>query len=77
MNIVYNEAGVRKKMTTDLVVGAFGLNTALIKRIVGKEFGYREPESVRTCNAELHLGRSYIQQRFHRTIFVFALGINP
>ena len=77
VNIVYKEAGVRKKMSTDLVVGAFGLNTALIKRIVGKEFGYREPESVRTCNAELHLGRSYIQQRFHRTIFVFALGIKP
>lgn len=77
VNIVYKEAGVRKKMSTDLAVGAFGLNTSLIKRIVGKEFGYREPESVRTCNAELHLGRSYIQERFHRTIYVFALGIKP
>ncbi|MBI2470861.1 MAG: hypothetical protein HYV59_06415 [Planctomycetes bacterium] len=77
VNIVYKEAGVQKKMSTDLVVGAFGLNTSLIKRIVGKEFGYREPQSVRTCNAELHLGRSYIQERFHRTIYVFALGIKP
>ncbi len=77
VNIVYKEAGVRKKMSTHLVVGAFGLNTALIKRIVGAEFGYREPKSVRTCNAELHLGRAYIQQRFHKTIFVFALGIKP
>ena len=36
MNIVYKEAGVQKKMSTDLVLGAFGLNTAPIKRIVGK-----------------------------------------
>lgn len=77
VNIVYKEADVRKKMSVDLVVGAFGLNTALIKRIVGKEFGYREPESVRTCNAEIHLGKSFIQERFHNSIYVFALGIKP
>ena len=77
VTIVYNEAGIRKKIFTDLVVGAFGLNTALIKRIVGKEFGYREPQSVRTCNSELHLGRSFIQERFKNTIYVFALGIKP
>ncbi|MEP9412216.1 MAG: hypothetical protein HRF42_12620 [Candidatus Brocadia sp.] len=77
VNIVYREADVRKKMSADLIVGAFGLNTALIKRIVGKEFGYREPKSVRTCNAELYLGRSFIQERFHNTIYVFALGIKP
>lgn len=77
VNIVYKEADVRKRMSADLIVGAFGLNTALIKRIVGKEFGYREPKSVRTCNAELYLGRSFIQERFHNTIYVFALGIKP
>ncbi|NUN22419.1 MAG: hypothetical protein HUU09_03010 [Candidatus Jettenia caeni] len=77
INIVYCEAGVRKKMTAHLVVGAFGLNTSLIKRIVGKEFGYREPQSVRTCNTELHLGRSFIQKNFRNTIYVFALGIKP
>ncbi len=75
VNIVYKEADVRKKMSADLIVGAFGLNTALIKRIVGKEFGYREPKSARTCNAEIHLGSSFIQERFHHTIYAFALGI--
>ena len=77
VNIAYKGAGIREKMSTDLVGGAFGMNTSLIKRIVGKEFGYREPGSVRTCNAELHLGRSYIQERFNKTIYVFALGIKP
>ena len=77
VKIVYKKADVREKISTDLVVGAFGLNTSLIKRIVGKEFGYREPGSVRTCNAELHLGRSYIQEHFHKIIYVFALGIKP
>lgn len=77
VNIVYKEAHIRKKMSADLIVGAFGLNTALIKRIVGKEFGYREPKSVRTCNAEIYLERSFIQERFHNSIYVFALGIKP
>lgn len=77
VNIVYKEADVRKKMSADLIVGAFGLNTALVKRIVGKEFGYREPKSVRTCNAEIYLGSSFIQERFHNTIYAFALGIKP
>lgn len=77
VNIVYREADIRKKMSADLIVGAFGLNTALIKRIVGKEFGYQEPKSVRTCNAELYLGSSFIQERFHNTIYAFALGIKP
>ncbi|MBE7444574.1 MAG: hypothetical protein HS132_04770 [Planctomycetia bacterium] len=77
VNIVYKEAEVRKKISADLIVGAFGLNTALIKRIVGKEFGYREPKSVRTCNAELYLGHSFIQERFRNTIYVFALGVKP
>ncbi|NUO09456.1 MAG: hypothetical protein HUU08_12390 [Candidatus Brocadia sp.] len=77
VNIVYKEADVRKKMSVDLIAGAFGLNTAIIKRIVGKEFGYREPESVRTCNAEIYLGRPFIRERFHNTIYVFALGIKP
>ncbi|MGQ3684680.1 MAG: hypothetical protein ACUBOA_06700 [Candidatus Loosdrechtia sp.] len=77
VNIVYREAGIRKSMSVHLAVGAFGLNTSLIKRIVGKEFGYREPQSVRTCNAELYLGRSFIQENFQKTIYVFALGIKP
>lgn len=77
INIVYQESGIRKKMSFDLVVGAFGLNTALTKRIVGKEFGYQEPKSVRTCNAELFLGKDFIQEQFHNTIYTFALGIKP
>jgi len=77
VNIVYVESGVRKKIAADLVVGAFGLDTALIKRIIGKDFGYREPPSVRSCNAALCLGHSYIQERFRNTIHVFAPGIKP
>lgn len=76
-NIVYREAGVRKRMSVNLVVGAFGVNTALTKRIVGKKLKYREPRSIRTCNAELPLGKSYIKNRFQKTIYVFSLGIKP
>lgn len=77
VNIVYKESEVRKKLSCDLITGAFGLNTSLIKRIIGGKFGYREPKSVRTCNSELYLGRSFIQERFQKTIYVFALGIKP
>ncbi|MBM4053138.1 MAG: hypothetical protein FJ264_00400 [Planctomycetes bacterium] len=76
-NIVYREAGIRKKMAVNLVVGAFGVNTVLTKRIVGKKYGYCEPRSIRTCNAELPLGRSFIESRFQKKIYVFSLGIKP
>ncbi|MDR4509659.1 MAG: hypothetical protein MRJ65_15755 [Candidatus Brocadiaceae bacterium] len=77
VNIHYREYGIKKSISVDLVVGAFGINSPLVKRIVGKEFGYREPRSVRTCNAELPLGHAYIHKRFRNTIYVFALGIKP
>lgn len=77
VNIVYREEGIRKKISVSLAVGAFGVNTSLTKRIVGKKHGYREPRSIRTCNAELPLGRSYIRERFQRTIYIFSLGIKP
>lgn len=77
VNIVYAESGIRKKISADLVVGAFGLDTELTKRIVGRKFGYREPQSVRSCNASLYLGHAFIQEQFRNKIHVFAPMIGP
>jgi len=37
VNIHYREDGLKKSMSVDLVVGTFGINSTLIKRIVGKD----------------------------------------
>ena len=77
VNVVYAESGVRKKIVADLAVGAFGLDTELTKRIVGRNFGYRPPLSVRSCNASLYLGHAFIQEKFRNTVHVFAPVIKP
>ncbi len=77
VNVVYVESGVREKIAADLAVGAFGLDTELTKRIVGRKFGYRTPQSVRSCNASLYLGHAIIQKKFHNAVHVFAPEIKP
>ncbi len=77
VNLVVIKDGVRETMQADLIVGAFGLNSVIAKRIVGPGVKYRPPRSMRACNAELHLGKEYIKERFDGNIYCFSLGIDP
>ena len=77
VNLTTLKDGVRTNIQADLVVGAFGLNTSVVKRIVGPGVNYEPPESIRACNAELHLGKEHIEKYFGKNIFCFALGIHP
>ena len=76
VNLIFTQNNVRRNIQADLVVGAFGLNTTIVKRIVGEGVKYKPPKSIRACNAELHLGKDFIK-RFHGTIHCMSLGINP
>jgi flavin-dependent dehydrogenase len=58
----------------DLVVGAFGLNTAILEKIVALEFGYRPPRWERAFQAELELGADHIRNRLGNSIHVFSPG---
>lgn len=77
IDLVIVKDSVRSNIQADLVVGAFGLNTTIVKRIVGEGTRYRPPHSVRACNAELYLGASFIREQFNNKIYCLALGIGP
>ena len=77
VDIVIIKDGIRSNIQADLVVGAFGLNTTIVKRMLGWKVKYKPPRSVHACNAELPLGSAYIKEHFGNNIYCFALGIDP
>lgn len=55
----------------DLVVGAFGVNTFLMKEVEKIGRGYRRPQTLRTFQAEFKLGFEEIRRRFGSYIHVY------
>ncbi|MBI2252166.1 MAG: hypothetical protein HYU63_05435 [Armatimonadetes bacterium] len=58
----------------DLIAGAFGLNTKMLGKIEGLNFGFRSPKMRRAFQTELHLGKEFIKN-LKGEIHIFALGI--
>ncbi|MEK6589856.1 MAG: NAD(P)/FAD-dependent oxidoreductase [Nitrospinota bacterium] len=54
----------------DLLVGAFGVNTGVVKNIFP---GYSPPRTWHVCQTELPLGRDWIKNKFFNMIHVFFL----
>ncbi|MBS1257951.1 MAG: hypothetical protein MAG551_01004 [Candidatus Scalindua arabica] len=75
--IIYGKSGQQNKMEADLVVGAFGINSRMINKIEGLNFGYIPPKTIRTCQMEIPLDATFIKNSFKDNIQVFALGIKP
>ncbi|HUU51906.1 MAG TPA: hypothetical protein VMW92_02665 [Candidatus Heimdallarchaeota archaeon] len=71
LTIVYGQKETLQEVEADLVVGAFGVNTYLMKKIKDMGFGYRAPSTLVTYQAELKLGREKILENFGNTIHVF------
>jgi flavin-dependent dehydrogenase len=59
----------------DLVVGAFGLNTAILKKVGSLGFGYRPPRFVHAFQAELELEADHIRRYIGNNIYLFSLGL--
>jgi len=59
------------------VVGAFGINSTIVNKIVKLNFGYIPPKTIRTCQMEIPLDATFIKSSFKDNIQVFALGIEP
>jgi len=55
----------------DLVVGAFGVNTYLMKKIQNLGFGYSPPSTLIIYQAELKLDREKVLENFGNTIHVY------
>ncbi len=75
--IIYGKRNSIKRMEADLVVGAFGINSTIIDKIKGLNFGYIPPRTIRTCQMEIPLSRSFIKKSFNDDIHVFAIGQKP
>lgn len=59
------------RFEADLVVGAFGVNSFLMKKIKNLGFGYKPPSTLVTYQAELKLGQEKINQCFGNNIHVY------
>jgi len=60
-----------QKFEADLIVGAFGVNTYLMKKIQNLGFGYRPPQTITTFQAEIKLGKEEVLKHFGNTIHVY------
>jgi len=75
VRLLYGSPGSRTEFKADLVVGAFGLNTAILNKVVALGFGYRPPRFVHAFQAELRLGQDHICSHLGDRIHVFSLGL--
>lgn len=53
----------------DLLVGAFGVNSTLTKRLA---FGYRPPQTWHTCQAEVEVDREFVRTKLKNMIHIFS-----
>jgi flavin-dependent dehydrogenase len=75
IKIIYGRGQQKETFHADLVVGAFGLNTQMIEKIKNLRFGYRPPQTVNTCQAEIELDPKFIAAKYKNSIYTFSLGI--
>ena len=75
--IIYGKSASYKEMEADLVVGAFGINSTIVNKIKGLNFGYIPPKTIQTCQMEIPLSDTFIKKSFDDNIHVFALGLKP
>lgn len=56
----------------DLMVGAFGLNTRMLKVVEGLGFGYQAPRTRRAYQAELFLGRDVVKRLLDNKVHLWS-----
>ncbi len=69
--IFFGDKENSQKFEADLAVGAFGVNTYLMKKIQALGFGYNPPSTLITYQAELKMERKRILEYFGNTIHVY------
>ncbi len=69
--VFYGERHSPQRFDADLVVGAFGVNTPLIREIQRLGLGYVPPKTLITFQAEVKLGQEEVARLFGNDIHVF------
>jgi len=70
-HLLYSKDGFLQK--ADLVVGAFGVNSASAKVFRDSSFGYSPPKTIKTAIAEIEFKRDIIPDHFGSSIHLFLL----
>ena len=69
--IICRDGSVRE---ADIVVGAFGVNSNLVRVFERLGFGYRAPQVARAFQAEIPVDPDFIKRGMRDRVFIFALG---
>lgn len=73
----YGSAKSPSTLEADLIVGAFGVNSALLHRLEELDFGYLAPRTLSTYQAEFKLGKKTIEELLGNYIHVYMLHSSP
>jgi flavin-dependent dehydrogenase len=74
VRLLCGSAGSPTEIEADLVVGAFGLNTAILQKIVALGFGYLPPRFVHAFQAELPVEAEHMHRRLGNNIYALSPG---
>lgn len=74
VNLTYGIQEDIKSFEADLVVGAFGLNSNMVKEMGNLGFGYVPPRSRRACQAEINLDPEFLAESFGHHIYIYSMG---
>ncbi len=61
--------------TYDLIVGAMGVNSSLLKHFETLDFGFKAPEITKTSISEVYLGQEQVKRYFSNSMHVYLLNI--
>lgn len=71
LRVLYGTRNSLKSFEADLVVGAFGVNAYLMRKIQKLGFGYRPPSTLISYQAEMKLGKEEVRKNFDNMIHVY------
>jgi flavin-dependent dehydrogenase len=71
VSFYYGDRRSPERYDADLAVGAFGVNTFLLKLVRGLGFGYSPPATLITFQAEFRMGLEEVKEKFANDIHVY------
>jgi flavin-dependent dehydrogenase len=71
VTLLFRDRRNPERFEADLVVGAFGVNTPLVREVEKLGFGYRPPATLSTFQAEFRVGTEDAKKRYGDNIHVY------
>jgi len=75
VSLFYGRTNPPAELKADLIVGAFGLNTTMLRKVEELGFGYKPPKVVKACQADIAFPSETINEYFQNHIV--AITLNP